>query len=159
MPPHLATLFDEAEHRYLKPEELKRMSQYVGSLPERIVIYRTLRDRELEVMQAVANQLQIALPQAGQVELERSLRQAMLMLRHCAMAMLLNDETIIQEHVNWVRPTAQIFNTLSLDILLCRLLHQQLAQLFSSQQLDYLTPMLQLAQQAFSIAPLPPANH
>lgn len=62
MPPQLEAIFDDAESRYLKPNELQLLSQYVDSLPVRLSAYRTLRDRELEVMQLVADQLQAQLP-------------------------------------------------------------------------------------------------
>jgi hypothetical protein len=149
MHPQLEEIFDEAENRYLKPEELQLITQYVGSLPERLETYRTLRDRELEVMQWVADQLQAEMPQEKVENLERSLKNGLLMLRYCSMGMLLNDETFVKERlISWVSQTVKVYNTQAIDTVLYRLLNQQLSQVLSSKQISYLAPLLKLAQNA-----------
>lgn len=143
----LESLFDEADTRYLKPEELNLVNQYVSSLPERVGAYRTLRDQELSIMQQVADQLQVEMPQEKAENLERSIKNALLMLRSCSMAMLLSDESYIQERLfNWVLQTAQVYNTGAIDTLLFRLLNQQLSQAISAKQMAHLKPMLVFAQ-------------
>lgn len=149
MHPQIATVFNEAEHRYLKPEELKLLSQYVASMPERLDTYRNLRDRELEIMQAVADQLQADMPEESEENLERCIKHALLMLRNCALSLLLNDETLVQERfLSWVLPLAKIYDTKAIDAKLYRLLNQQLSKVLSAKQLSYLSPSLSLAQEA-----------
>lgn len=146
---HLETLFDEAENRYLKPEELKLLSQYVESLPQRMETYRLLRDQEIELMQQVADQLQTALPQEKTEALERSIKNALLMLRYCAMAMLLNDESFVAERLlGWLSRTMQAYDSQKIDATLYRLLNQRLTQVFSPQQMSLLSPPLLLAQKS-----------
>lgn len=146
---HLETLFDEAENRYLKPEELKLLSQYVESLPQRMEAYRLLRDQEIELMQQVADQLQAALPQEKTEALERSIKNALLMLRYCAMAMLLNDESFVVERLlGWLSRTMQAYDSQKIDATLYRLLNQRLTQVFSPQQMSLLSPPLLLAQKS-----------
>jgi hypothetical protein len=146
---HLETLFDEAENRYLKPEELKLLSQYVESLPQRMETYRLLRDQEIELMQQVADQLQAALPQEKTEVLERSIKNALLMLRYCAMAMLLNDESFVAERLlGWLSRTMQAYDSQKIDATLYRLLNQRLTQVFSPQQMSLLSPPLLLAQKS-----------
>lgn len=146
---HLETLFDEAENRYLKPEELKLLSQYVESLPQRMEAYRLLRDQEIELMQQVADQLQAALPQEKTEALERSIKNALLMLRYCAMAMLLNDESFVAERLlGWLSRTMQAYDSQKIDATLYRLLNQRLTQVFSPQQMSLLSPPLLLAQKS-----------
>lgn len=146
---HLETLFDEAENRYLKPEELKLLSQYVESLPQRMETYRLLRDQEIELMQQVADQLQAALPQEKTEALERSIKNALLMLRYCAMAMLLNDESFVAERLlNWLSRTMQAYDSQKIDATLYRLLNQRLTQVFNPQQMSLLSPPLLLAQKS-----------
>ncbi len=146
---HLETLFDEAENRYLKPEELKLLSQYVESLPQRMEAYRLLRDQEIELMQHVADQLQAALPQEKTEALERSIKNALLMLRYCAMAMLLNDESFVVERLlGWLSRTMQAYDSQKIDTTLYRLLNQRLTQVFSPQQMSLLSPPLLLAQKS-----------
>ncbi|MBC6475442.1 MAG: hypothetical protein GDA48_23740 [Hormoscilla sp. GM102CHS1] len=132
MHPKLEAIFNEAESRYLKPEELKIISQYVESLPSRLETYQQLRDKELEIMQAVASQLETQLPQAKTSELERSLKNAMLMLRYCGIAMLLNDESFVKERLRgWLDVIVETYNSSEIETKLYRLLWQQLSQVMS----------------------------
>lgn len=147
MHPQIDALFDEAESRYLKPEELNIISQFVESLPERLAAYRTLRDQELTVMQQVADQLQAQMPQEKVETLERSIKHALLMLRYCAMAMLVNDQNLIRDRfLQWLSQTSQIYATQKVDVLLYQLLNQRLSQTLSPSHLNLLKPMLTLAQ-------------
>jgi hypothetical protein len=149
MHPHIATVLEAAENRYLKPEELKLISQYVASMPERLDTYRSLRDRELEIMQAVTDQLQADLPQESEETLERCLKHALLMLRYCALSLLVNDERLIQHRfLEWVGPLAKAYDTKTIDAKLYRLLNQQLSKALTAKQMGYLSPSLALAQEA-----------
>ncbi|XHX80174.1 MAG: hypothetical protein RBJ76_09680 [Stenomitos frigidus ULC029] len=154
MHPQIETIFDEAEQRYLKAEELGVINQYVHSLPERIDLYRTLRDRELEIMQQVADQLEVALPQETVENLERSLKNALLLLRYSAMGMLLNDENFVQERLlNWLTKTISIYNTQATDTALFRLLNQRLTQALTAKQLNLVGPYIAKVQTAMLQAP------
>ncbi len=154
MHPQIAAIFDEAENRYLKPEELTVLNQYVDSLPQRLEVYQVLRDRELEIMQPIADQLQTQLPQAQSSDLERSLKHALLALRYCAMAMLLNDETFVQERLlAWLSQKVQTPNTQAVDVALYRLLDQKLTQYLNPSQLAFLSPFLHMAKNHLLNAP------
>jgi hypothetical protein len=149
MHPQIQEIFDDAENRYLKPEELKLLAQYVDSLPERIDLYRTLRDRELEIMQWVVDQLQAQFPQEPQETIERSIKTALLMLRYCGMGMLLNDETLVQKRfLSWVSQSVKIYNTEKIDTSLYQLLNQRLQRMLGVQQMKFLSPMLTATQTA-----------
>lgn len=147
MHPQIDAIFDDAENRYLKPEELKIISQYVESLPERLEVYRKLRDQEIEIMQWVADQLQAAMPQEKPERLERGIKNALLMLRYCAMSMLLNDGNLIQErYVAWITEVNQVYNTDAIDRALNQYLNQRLNQVLGAKAMSLLKPMLALAQ-------------
>ncbi len=147
MHPHIEALFDDAESRYLKPEELNVLSQYVESLPARLNTYRTLRDCELEVMQQVADQLQIELAQEKVEHLERAIKNALLILRYCAMGMLLNDESFVRERsMGWLSGTMRFYNSRTINTVLYRLLNQYLMEVLGPQPMQLLTPYLNLAQ-------------
>ncbi|OLP18862.1 hypothetical protein BST81_08060 [Leptolyngbya sp. 'hensonii'] len=147
MHPQIEAIFDEAESRYLKSEELDVLNQYVETLPIRLETYRRLRDEELAVMQQVADQLQAELPQEKIANLERSIKNALLMLRYCAMAMLLNDESVVHERLlSWLRQNVQTYSTQTIDVVLYRLLNQRLSQTLSLQQMNLFSPLLKLAQ-------------
>ncbi|HEY9627779.1 MAG TPA: hypothetical protein V6C84_10795 [Coleofasciculaceae cyanobacterium] len=148
MHPQIEELFDDADTRYLKIEELRLVAHYVSSIPERLATYRSLRDCDLEVMQWVANQLQAELPQESEATLERCVTNALLMLRHCAMAMLVNQESIVKERfLNWVQPTVEVYNTRAIDARLYQLLNQRLNQTLGK-RMELLSPMLLMAQKA-----------
>jgi hypothetical protein len=147
MHPQIEALFDEAENRYLKAEELSLMSEYVGSLPARMDTYRMVRDRELEVMQWVADQLQTAMPQENMETLERCIKNALLVLRYCAMGMLLNNDSFVKEKLQgWFTGMIKVYNTQEVDITLYRLLNQRLSQTINPQQLELLAPQLRVAE-------------
>jgi hypothetical protein len=143
----IAALFDDVENRYLKPEELTLVGQYVESIPARLDAYRALRDRELEVMQQVADQLQREMAEAPVADLERCIKNALLLLRCCAMGMLLNDETFVQERLlSWLNETLSVYNTRSIDMALHRLLNQRLSQVLSPKQISLVGPHIKKAQ-------------
>ena len=147
MHPQLEEIFDDAESRYLKQDELQVLGQYVDSLPIRLNAYRTLRDRELEVMQPVADQLQAQLPNEKIENLERAIKTAMLTLRYCAMGLLLNDQSFVQDRLaSWLGGTMRLYNIQSINTVLYRLVHQYLSQVLSPQELNLLTPYLTLAE-------------
>jgi hypothetical protein len=148
MHPQIESVFDEAERRYLKPEELGVIGQYVDSLPIRLELYRHLRDNELTLMQQVADQLEAEVSNQPQALIERSIKNAILILRYSALGMLLNDETLVKERLlSWLQETAQAYPSQAVDAVLYRLLNQQLKQNLSPQQMNLLTPMLTLAEE------------
>lgn len=147
MHPQLESIFNEAENRYLKVEELDPLDQYVTSLPDRLQTYRVLRDRETTIMQAVADSLVAAFPNEKHERLERSIKHAMLVLRYAAMGMLLEDEAFIQNRLKgWLAETVKAYNTYDIERKLYTLLDQQLTNFLNSQQASLLQPMLNLAQ-------------
>jgi hypothetical protein len=157
MHPQIEAILDEAENRYLNSEELGLINQYVNSLPTRIETYRSLRDRELEIMQQVADQLQMAMPQEKTENLERSLKNALLLLRYCAMGMLFNDESFVRERLlDWLSATMSFYNTQAIDTTLYRLLNQQLSQTLPT-HISLLNPMLTMAQTALQKSAATPA--
>lgn len=148
MHPSLESIFDEAENRYLKPDELGQISQYVESLPERLECYRKLRDNELEVMQLVANELLAELSQENVDALERCIKNSLLTLRYCAMGMLINDEGLLRERLlGWLSELNKVYATTHIDTVLFRLMDQHLGRILTPKQMSLLEPMLNLVQQ------------
>ena len=148
MHPQIESIFDEAENRYLKAEELSVLTGYMDSLPQRMEAYQLLRDRELDIMQPIADLLQATLPKVSTTDIERSLKHALLSLRYCAMAMLLNDETFVQERLlNWLVKKIRAYNTHTIDVVLYPLLEQKLADVLNPTQLGFLMPFLTLVKE------------
>ncbi|HTL89905.1 MAG TPA: hypothetical protein VL134_10925, partial [Leptolyngbya sp.] len=120
-------IFDEAENLYLKPEELQAVGQYVGSIAERTAAYRALRDQELNIMQQAAEQLQREMPSVEDAALERAIKNGMLVLRHCGMAMLIDDANLVQKRLlSWLKDSIELHQAQGVDAALFRLMKQQL---------------------------------
>jgi hypothetical protein len=143
----LESLFAEAENRYLKPEELKGLTQYVESLPQRLETYTQIREKEVEIMQAVADQLPQHFPNPSVEDMERSIKNAMLMLRYCAMAMLINNDQLVkQRFVDWLSQSMAMYETQDFDKVLYKLLNQQLMKSLKPEQIKLIKSPLILAQ-------------
>lgn len=142
----LDALFESPDKRYLDASDLNVLSQYVSSIPERVAVYRTLRDQEAGIMQAVADTLQ---QQGNQSEalVERSIRNGLMVLRYVAMAMLLDDQAFVEERLRgWLPEIVKAYETQALDKQLFQLLEQKLATAMSPAQLSLLKPNLDKAQ-------------
>lgn len=140
-------IFDEAENRYLTLEELRGVGQYVVSLNERVLTYRLIRDHELSIMQDVADRIEYEIPNVQPSDLERSLKNVLLSLRYCSMAMLLNDKSFVQDRLLvWLSESIQIHGLSLMNAALFRLMIQQLHQTLTEQQIELLQPFLDLIQ-------------
>jgi hypothetical protein len=148
MTPVIESVFDEVENRYLKPSEQKAVTAYMVSLNDRVATYRLLRDRELPLMQTVADQVTTALPQEPVSRVEQSIKMAILILRHSAMAMLTDDANYPEERfLPWLREACEIHGTQSIDVMLYPALCQQLRKMFNDRQMSLLMPYLEQVQQ------------
>jgi hypothetical protein len=142
----LDTLFNAPDKQYLDANDLSILSQYVSSIPERMAVYRTLRDQEIAIMQPIADALQ---QQGGHPEpmVERSVRNGLMVLRYAAMAMLLDDSGFVEERLQgWLPEMVKAYETQAIDQQLFQLLQQQLGKVFSPAQLNLLKPSLEKAQ-------------
>ncbi len=149
-------IFDDVENRYLPQESLKQVHLYIKSLPERITAYRTLRDRETVILQKVADQLEKTFPNVPKEDLERSLRYAMLTLRQCAMAMLMEDHNYLEDQlISWLRESVAIHGTAKVDRVLYSYLKKVLVQALSAKQFTLLNPLVEQVEGAI-LAPIAP---
>jgi hypothetical protein len=140
------SLMNSSAQSYLDPNELTALSQYISSIPERIAVYRTLRDQEIAIMQPVADALQQH-TQASDARLEQSLCHGLMVMRHVAMAMLLDDNHLVEERLKgWLPDIVNVHDTQNLDQQLFQLLDQQLGRVFNPSQLSLLKPSLAQAQ-------------
>lgn len=142
----LDSLFESAGKPYLDANELTMLSQYVSSVPERIAVYRILRDQEIAIMQPIADALQQR-TQEPEAKVERSVRNGLMVLRYVAMAMLLDDGAFVEGRLQgWLPEMVQAHETQPLDQQLFQLLEQQLAKVLTPAQMNLLKPGLTKAQ-------------
>ncbi len=147
MIPKIQDLINQAQDRYLAVNELGLMESYISSLPDRLKLYKQLRDREIDLLQAVADQVSLELPNVTDAELESGIKNLILVLRYCSMAMLLNDESFLKERLlNWLEGIMSMRDMRRLNETLYKLLNQGLRQQFSPAQLTLLQPLITSAQ-------------
>ncbi len=150
MNPVIESLFHDAESCYLKPEGVAEVSQYMSSLKERTRLYRTLRDEEITWMQPIADDLEQYFPTEQIDRLENSLRNAMLSMRHCAMAMLMDDPTYLEVHfLTWFQESIEIHGTFDLDSHIHSALRKQISQVLNPSQMRLITPFLHEIESSF----------
>ncbi len=144
MQAELNELLVQAENRYLQTEELLGFKSYAETLAQRLKIYEFLRDREIVIFQPIADQIQTIFPQEKQERLEQILQQWILIFRHSAMAMLLNDSKYLQERViDWLSGLVQAHNSQVIDTQVYQLLNARLNELLSPKALIFLQPFLE----------------
>ena len=147
MIPKIQDLINQAQDRYLAVDELGLMESYVSSLPDRLKLYKQLRDREIDLLQAVADQVSVELPNVTDAELESGIKNLILVLRYCSMSMLPNDESFLKERLlNWLEGIMSMRDMRRLNETLYKLLNQGLRQQFSPAQLTLIQPLITSAQ-------------
>jgi Phycobilisome protein len=148
MHPTFAGVFDDAENRYLPTDSLKEIHRYVKSVPQRLTVYRLLRDHECKIMQVVADRLVADFGETeAETTIERSVMNGLLVMRHCAIAMLMdNAQQLEPQLLSWLRESMQIHRTEKLDTALYRYLRQVLTKAINPQQLALIDPLLVQAQ-------------
>ena len=145
--PKIQELINQAQDRYLVTDELGLMESYISSLPDRLKLYKLIRDREIDILQAVANQVPAELPNVTDEELESGIKNLILVLRYSSMAMLLNDENFLKQRLlNWLEGIMSMRDMRRLNETLYKLLNQELKKQFSSTQLLLIQPLITAAQ-------------
>lgn len=147
MIPKIQELINQAQDRYLASDELGLMESYVSSLPDRLKLYKLIRDREIDILQSVADQVPSEIPSITVEDLEVGIKNLILVLRYSSMAMLLNDENFLKERLlNWLEGIMSMRDMRRLNDTLYKLLNQVLRQQFSPNQLALLQPLITAAQ-------------
>ncbi len=147
MTPKIQELISQAQDRYLASDELGLMESYVSSLPDRLKLYKQIRDREINILQAVADQVQTELPSVTDEELETGIKNLILVMRYSSMAMLLNDENFLKQRLlNWLEGIMSMRDMRRLNETLYKLLNQGLRQQLNPAQLALIQPLITAAQ-------------
>jgi hypothetical protein len=147
MDANIKDLIDKAQERYLKANELDALDQYVRSLPARLQLYRHMRDREIPIIQAVADRVVEDLPNDETANIEKGIRNLALVTRYCAMGMLLNDEGFLKERLlGWLEQVMAQPDMRRVNESLYKNLNQVLRQELSAAQLELMQPLITAAQ-------------
>lgn len=147
MYPELQTLLYEAEERYLESEDLELLKVQVVSLKDRIVIYESLRENEIQIFQPIANRLLEKFSDENPKLIEKALQHWLSIMRYCAMAMLLNNPEFLQGRLlEWLEDIVKVYQIQSIEKALYQLLQNRLQKILSQEQMALLNPYLQLAK-------------
>ncbi|MDX2257104.1 MAG: hypothetical protein NW214_16455 [Pseudanabaenaceae cyanobacterium bins.39] len=147
MIPKIQDLINQAQDRYLAADEIHLMESYISSLPNRLSLYKLIRDREIDILQEVADQVPKELPNVTVEELETGIKNLILVLRYCSMAMLLNDEGFLKERLlDWLEGIMSMRDMRRLNEVLYKLLNQGLSKQFSPSQISLIQPLITSAQ-------------
>ncbi len=142
-------MIDKAQDRYLGADELGLLEDYVQSLPERRSLYRMIRDREVELLQNVADRVPQELPNVQDTDVEAAIKDLILVLRYAAMAMLMNDESFLKERLlKWLGELAGMRDLRRLNEAMYKILQQVLKEHLSPTQVGLIQPLITMAQVA-----------
>jgi len=145
--PKIQELINQAQDRYLASEELGLMESYISSLPDRLKLYKFIRDREIDILQTVADQVTSELPNVAVEDLESGIKNLILVVRYCSMAMLLNDESFLKQRLlDWLEGIMSMRDMRRLNETLYKLLNQVMRQQLSPTQLALIQPLITAAQ-------------
>ncbi len=139
----IAQLLYKAEDTYLENQDVALYRYNVASMAESLEAYEMLRDREVHVFQLMADELEETFPTASRAELEDAIKQWVLILRYCAMAMLLNNpEYLTLRLSNWFKDILQFRTLAEMDNTLYQLLLENLEDIMTEKHYDRIKPFL-----------------
>ena len=145
----LEQLILNAEGRYFKPEEIQQIQEFLAAWPQRTQAYRLIRDQEEMLVQETLTLLkgEVITLNGRTVELcEQDLR---LVLRHCSLAMLLEDSELVKERlIEWLEEQARLYDLSSTYEKALRLLQNTLKKHLPGNVVDGLRPYLTQVQVA-----------
>jgi hypothetical protein len=137
----------QAESRYLTPDELGLFANNVKSMPQRLSLYKLLRDREVKIVQTVADQIEAQMPKADPKILELGIKNLLLVMRYCAMAILTDNPTLLKTRLlDWLGQVTSVYEMQEVNTNLYQLLNQVLKKELTSEQLLLLQPLINNAQ-------------
>ncbi|GFE70530.1 phycobilisome protein [Chroococcus sp. FPU101] len=148
--------FHRSEHHYLQKSEILLFRQHIGILRQRLATYEALRNKELEIFQGVADQLEEACPTESTKQIGKALKHWILIMRYCAFAMLLNNPEFLQHRLlEWLTDIVKAHQIQILEQTLYELLSDQLTQKLPPRQNELIKPFLQQAQQTLLTETIP----
>ena len=144
----LNMLFHAAEDSYLQDSDLQYYEASMATLESRLALYEMLRDSEEKIFQRLALSLREDYPDTAPAKLQLALKHWILILRYCAMAMLLEDSEFLKYRLlEWMTDVVSAHELQDIESSLYQMLKRRLKKFMSGEQLDLLNPYLSLAQE------------
>ncbi|MEO0375923.1 MAG: phycobilisome protein [Cyanobacteria bacterium P01_A01_bin.17] len=138
----------DAEDHYLTNAEITDFKQHVSALEQRLQTYELLRDKEQEIWQPIADQLEATCPNDNAHRQEKALQHWISALRYGAMAMLSNNPEFLRHRLlEWLTDAVQAHQLADLEYQLSQLLEARLKEVLSAHQWTLIQPYLTQTQQ------------
>jgi len=137
----------QAEDHYLNQLEIVDFQNSVASVAQRLATYECLRDQEIAIFQPIAEEIVRAYPEQNPQFLEKALKQWLVVMRYCAMAMLLNNPEYLERRIlEWLTPMLQAHQMQSVANAIYDLLLVRLQKILDKEQWALLQPFLEQTQ-------------
>ncbi len=145
----LEQMLIEAEARYLTPEQLEQLKAYVLGWPKRLHVYRAVREGEAQMVSRTLEALQKEMPTIAPQLVDLCRRHLLLLLRHSALAMLLQDESLLRERlIEWVEEEVRLYGLQNVYEVAHRLFQQELKEHLQPGELEFIRPWITQVQAA-----------
>lgn len=136
-------LMRAAEDHYLQTAEISQFKQQVAALQDRLAVYEAIRDQELVIFQAVADQLDQQTFLNSQTDVEKTLTHWISITRYVAMAMLMDQPEILEAQLSWLSPLIGSDEFRSLNQQISEVLLTCLGSVLTQDQIGMIEPYLQ----------------
>jgi hypothetical protein len=155
----LEQMLIEAEARYLTLEQLDQLKAYVLGWPKRQHVYRALREGEAQMVGRTLEALQKEMPNLSPQVVDLCRRHLLLLLRHSALAMLLQDENLLKERlIDWMEEEVRLYGLQNVYEVAHRLFQQELKDCLQPGELEFIRPLITRVQAALlALSGLPAA--
>ena len=140
----LKAILYEAETNYLPAPQLEQFKANMASLAQRLETYQLLRDREIEIFQPIALELDQTYARENPELIEKALKHWIAVMRYGAMAMLLNNPEYLHNGIlDWLGQIVKVRQIQPLENSIYELLLARLEKTLSSQQFGLMQPFLE----------------
>ncbi|MGK7913034.1 MAG: phycobilisome protein [Synechococcus sp.] len=144
----LNLLFHAAEESYLQDSDLQTFEMLIDGLEERLNLYEKLRDNEEKLVQRLALNLQEDYPTEPPRRLQLALQNHVLVMRYCAMAMLIDDPDFLKYRLlEWLTDVVAAHDLQEIQNSLDRSMVKRLKKLLSGSERELIEPYLKLAKE------------
>ena len=143
MNPTFEKFLNLAEEQYLPCNEVENYRGYLASLEKKVEVYEIVRDQEVFLFQILADKLQEKYPDERHNMLCEAISQWSLVLKYCAMAMILDNSEYLSMRIdNWLRELIQLRSIPQLDKILYETLVEILPEVLLDEQIYLIQPYL-----------------
>jgi hypothetical protein len=140
-------MFNDAEGRYLEPTEQSQLTHYAETLDARLSAMRALQQHEERLVERAVEEMMREHPDAASRHTfmrEKAARDMTLVLRYCAMAMVRDDSSFLDQKVlHWFNTIVKAFEMSDLIESGYRALRREAREALEPAHFEALDPYLQ----------------